>query len=129
MMVANRVVRSFAVLLAVGLLAALLIPLATRPSHADQQTISIAPGDQLTITCTTSLSGTVQGTQSVIACAAPAPTQPPVSGPTITQIKGVQEAGSLSGKANIEAIVSGQNIATVLFKLEGAGQPAVTHTE
>src|SRR6478672_10935917 len=98
MMVANRVVRPFAILLAVGLLAALLIPLATRPSHADQQTISIAPGDQLTITCTTGLNGTVQGTQSVISCAAPAPTQTPAAaGPTITQIKGVQEGGSLSG--------------------------------
>ncbi len=57
MMVANRVVRSFAVRLAVGLLAALLIALATRPSHADQQTISIAPVDQLAITCTIGLSG------------------------------------------------------------------------
>ena len=133
-MVANRVVHSFAVLLAVGLLAALLFPLATRPSHADQQSISIAPGDQLSVTCTTSLGGTVQGTQSVIMCAAPAPTQvpptqAPASGPTITQIKGVQEGGSLGGKANIEAIVGGQNIANVVFKLEGPGQPAVTHTE
>jgi hypothetical protein len=134
MMLANRIVRSFAVLLALGLLAALLVPLATRPSHADQQSVSIAPGDQLAVTCTTSLSGTVQGQQSVITCAAPAatqvpPTQAPASGPTITQIKGVQEGGSLSGKANIEAIVGGSNIATVVFKLEGAGQPAVTHTE
>jgi hypothetical protein len=134
MMTGNRIGRSFAVLLAVGLLAALLFPLATRPSHADQQTISIAPGDQLAVTCTTSLSGTVQGTQSVITCAAPAPTQAPptqapASGPTITQIKGVQEGGTLSGKATIEAIIGGQNITSVVFKLEGAGQPALTHTE
>ncbi len=128
-MVANRILRPFAVLLAVGLLAALLIPLATRPSHADQQTISIAPGEQLTVTCTTNLSGTVQGTQSDIACAAPAPTQTPADGPTITQIKGVQEGGSLSGTVNIEAIVGGQNIATVVFKLESAGQTPVLHTE
>jgi hypothetical protein len=130
MMAANRIIRPFAVLLAVGLLAALLIPLAIRPSHADQQTISIAPGDRLTVTCTTGLSGTIQGTQSVIECAAPAPTQASAaSGPAITQIKGVQDGGTLSGKVNVEAIVSGQNIATVVFKLETAGQQPVIHTE
>src|SRR4051812_32741399 len=130
MMVANRVVRPFAVLLAVGLLAALLIPPATRPSHADQQTISIAPRDRLNVTCTTGFGGRLQGTKSVITCAAPAPTQTPAAaGPAITQLKGVQEGGSLSGKANIEAIVGGPNIASVVFRLEGVGQPAVTHTE
>jgi hypothetical protein len=98
-----------------------LVPFATRSSQAGQQTITLAPGDQLTIICSTGLSGTVQGTQSTIQCAAPPATATPVppAGPVVTGFTGVQEGAMLSGKANIEALVSGQNIARVVFDLVG----------
>jgi glucose/arabinose dehydrogenase len=41
------------------------------------------------------------------------------TGPTISQIKGVQEGQSLAGTAVIEAVVSGQSIAQVNFQLTG----------
>lgn len=139
MQLSTRAARLFAALLALGLLAAALLPLATRHSYADPQSIALAPGDQLTITCATGLSGSVQGTDATINCAAPvataaptaaAPTAAPTTGaPAITAINGVQDGGALSGKVNIEAVVSGEQIAAVVFKLEAAGQPTVTHTE
>jgi hypothetical protein len=77
----NRVIRPFIALLTVGLLAALLIPLATRSSRAAQPTAAGAP--------------------------------------SVTGFSGVQEGQAVTGKAAIEAIVSGTKIARVVFQLDG----------
>jgi hypothetical protein len=125
----HRLIRPFVILLALGLLVAVFAPLATRSSRAGQQSITLAPGDTLTILCSTSLSGTVQGTQSTVNCAAPpaTPTNVPPKGPVVTGFNGAQEGGTLSGKANIEALVTGQNIARVDFNL--TGPQSTQHTE
>ena len=77
----NRIIRPFIALLTVGLLAALLIPLATRSSRAAQPTAA--------------------GT------------------PSVTGFSGVKEGQAVTGKAAIEAIVSGTKIARVVFQLDG----------
>jgi hypothetical protein len=51
----------------------------------------------------------------------------PASGPVITGFNGVQEGQVLSGTVAIEALVSGENIAQVVFQL--AGPRPATHTE
>jgi hypothetical protein len=94
----------------------------------------MAPGDQLTVTCETSLSGTIQGNQATITCAAPEqPTASPEptagGGPTIAELRGVQEGAALSGRVNIEAVVSGDAILRVEFQLTRDGQQVVQHTE
>src|SRR6266545_2575135 len=125
MLLTHRVIRPFAILLAVGLLAALIVPFATRSSKADQQTITIAPGDRVTVVCPTNLSGAVQGQQSTIECAPQAAPQ----GLAIAEVRGINDGGSISGKVNVEAVVTGQNIAAVDFKLDHDGQAPVTYSD
>jgi hypothetical protein len=125
----NRIIRPFIFMLIGSLLTALLIPLATRSSWAGQQSIALAPGDQLTVTCPTGMNGSAPGTQATLACAAPAPTAVPtaVAGPAISGFTGVQEGQSISGKVAIAVQVTGSNIAQVVFQLDGP-KPA-THIE
>ena len=68
---AQRIIRPCIWLLIGSLLTAFLIPLATHSSWASQQNIALAPGDQLTVTCPTSMGGTAPGTQALLTCAAP----------------------------------------------------------
>jgi hypothetical protein len=125
----NRIVRPFIFMLIGGLLTTLLIPLATNSSWAGQQSITMAPGDQITLSCPTRMNGTSPGTQAMLKCAAPQPTAVPttVAGPTISSFSGIQEGQSISGKAAIIAQVAGSNIAKVVFQLDGP-KPA-TFTE
>src|SRR5687767_1495954 len=107
----TRFVRPFALLLALGLLVALIIPAGMRSSHADQRqqdlhrrerTLALAPGHQITITCPTNLSGVVQGQQVTIECAA----SPSSGGPAVTGFNGVQDGQTIGGNVVIEALVS-----------------------
>jgi hypothetical protein len=43
----------------------------------------------------------------------------PSLGPVVTSFKGVQEGQALSGRVAIEAVVTGENIAQVVFQLDG----------
>lgn len=125
-----RIIRPLIVLMALGLLAAALIPFAARGTRAGQQTIALAPGDTLTVTCDQStLSGNIQGKQATLECAplaTPTPTAAP-AGPVVTGFKGVSEGEVLKGRVAIEALVSGQGIARVEFVLQGPKPD--THTE
>src|SRR4051794_30624313 len=117
---ANLIMRPFMFLLIGSLLTALLIPLATRASWAGQQTIALAPGDQITLTCPTGMNGSAAGTQATLQCAAPAPTAvPPATAPTITGFTGVKNGQSLTGVVGIVAQTTGANIAKVAFQLDG----------
>jgi hypothetical protein len=129
MLRSNRIIRPFIYMLIGGLLTALLIPLAARSSWAGQQSIALAPGDQLTVTCPTGMGGAAPGTQAMLTCAAPPPTAVPtkVAGPAITGFSGVQEGQTISGKSAIIAQVAGTNIAKVVFQLDGP--KSATHTE
>ncbi|MEO7912521.1 MAG: hypothetical protein ABIV47_22970 [Roseiflexaceae bacterium] len=108
---------------------AFLLPLATHSSWAGQQSIALAPGDKLTVTCPTGMGGAAPGTQAQLTCAAPPPTAVPttVAGPTITGFSGVQEDQTLSGKIAIIAQIAGDKIAKVVFQLDGP--KPVTFTE
>jgi hypothetical protein len=90
--VAHRVIRPCIWFLIGSLLTALLLPLATYSSWAGQQSIALAPGDQLTVTCPTGMGGAAPGKQAMLTCAAPPPTAAPtaVMGPAITGFSGVQ---------------------------------------
>lgn len=125
----NRFIRPLLVIFTLGLMAALIIPFATRATRADQQTIALPPGKQLVVTCETGLSGDIQGNQATLNCAPlPEPTAPPApSGPQITELRGVSEGAALSGTVNIEAVVQGQDIKRVVFTLNGP-KPTI-HTE
>jgi len=125
----SRIIRPFIFLLIGSLLTALLIPLATHSSWAGQQTIALAPGDQITLTCPTGMNGAAAGTQATLLCAVPAPTAVPtaVAGPTITGFTGVQNGQKISGVVAITAQAAGGNIAKVVFQLDGP--KATTFTE
>jgi hypothetical protein len=121
MLHSNRIVRPLIFMLIGSLLTALLIPLATRSSWAGQQSITLAPGDQIALTCPTGMNGTAPGTQATLKCATPQPTAIPtaVAGPAISSLSGIQDGQVVSGKIAIVAQVSGSNIAQVVFKLDG----------
>ncbi|MEP7187976.1 MAG: Ig-like domain-containing protein, partial [Roseiflexaceae bacterium] len=129
MRAADRIIRPWIWLLIGSLLTVFLIPLATHSSWAGQQSIALAPGDQLTVTCPTGMGGAAPGTQAQLTCAAPPPTAVPTAaaGPSITGFSGVQEGQTLGGKIAIVAQVAGDKIAKVVFQLDGP-KPA-TYTE
>ena len=115
------------------LLAALTLPFAAQSLKAYQQLFTLAPGDRLSVSCETSLSGTVEGKQAALECAAPTAAVTPTAttatpgGPQITALTNLQDGQAVRGTANIEALVSGTNITQVVFRLDGP-KPAV-HTE
>src|SRR3954447_3852525 len=94
----SRIIRPFIFLLIGSLLTALLIPLATRSSWAGQQTIALAPGDQITLTCPTGMNGAAAGTQATLSCAAPAPTAvpAPAAAPRVTGFTGVKDGQKIT---------------------------------
>src|SRR5215213_3132235 len=128
MRAAHRIIRPCIWLLMGSLLTTFLIPLATHSSWAGQQSIALAPGDRLTVTCPTGMGGAAPGTQTQLICAAP-PTAVPsaAAGPAITGFSGVQEGQTLGGKIAITAQVAGDKIVKVVFQLDGP-QP-LTYTE
>src|SRR5438105_2396729 len=111
MLAAHRIIRPCIWFLIGSLLAALLLPLATHSSWASQQSIALAPGDKLTVTCPTGMGGAAPGTQAMLTCAAP-PTVAPtaIAGPAITGFSGVQDGQTIGGKIAIIAQVAGDKI-------------------
>jgi hypothetical protein len=85
--ITTRIIRPFIALLTVGLLAVLLVPLATRSSQA---------------------------------------AQPAAAAPAVTGFKGAVEGQALTGKAAIEATVTGSRIAKVVFQLDGPKSKSYT---
>jgi hypothetical protein len=123
----KQYVRPLLIFLTIGIIAVGLVPLATR---ANQQSFSLSPGDTLSISCETGLSGVVEGAKATIECAAkpaPSPTSAP-AGSVIKQIVGVTEGQELSGRVAIEAKVADpSSIAQVEFYLDGPQK--ATHIE
>lgn len=76
--------RAFGLFFAGALLATLLVPLATRPSRAGQQSLALAPGDSITLTCPSQLSGRARGQQATLSCAATGATATATQAPTST---------------------------------------------
>jgi hypothetical protein len=64
----SKLIKVFGLLLVAGLAIALIVPLATRSSRADQQTFALSAGDQLTITCPTKLEGMRHGKDVMLVC-------------------------------------------------------------
>ncbi len=73
--------RYFAAILTLGLLAALVVPFATMSLRASQQSIALAPGDQLVVSCETVLTDVPGEKTTTLDCAAPTPTPEPISQP------------------------------------------------
>ena len=123
----NRFTRPILLLLSVGMLIVIILPLVT---WANQQTINLAAGDEITITCETLLDGVVEGNEARFTCAAPEPSPTPTpGGPTITSLNGVADGDRLSGTVAIEAIVRGDDIQQVTFNLTGPDATDVIHVE
>lgn len=140
-----RIGRFLPIILAIELVVALLLPLPTPVLRAAQQLVALSPGDELRVTCETTLSGVIEGTQASLSCAAqppatpisstPAPPTPipptlipptpvpptpvPSGGPAVSELRGVREGQALKGTVVIEALVSGQSIKEVIFDLAG----------
>ena len=68
-------------ILTLGLLAALVVPFATMSLRASQQSIALAPGDQLVVSCDTVLTDAPGEKTTTLDCAALPPTPEPVSQP------------------------------------------------
>jgi hypothetical protein len=98
-----------------GLLVALLAPLATYPLRAAQHSLALSPGDQLTITCETRLSASVESSKSIISCAPPSRSPAPL----IESIQGVREGQALRGIVAIEVVPADVEIAQVVFHIHG----------
>ncbi|HEU5089482.1 MAG TPA: hypothetical protein VFT99_18625, partial [Roseiflexaceae bacterium] len=73
--------RYLAAILTLGLLAALVVPFATMSLRASQQSITLAPGDQLVVNCDTVLTDVPGEKTTTLDCAAPTPTPEPISQP------------------------------------------------
>ncbi|MFN8502608.1 hypothetical protein [Kouleothrix sp.] len=89
-------VRSCALLFTGALLATLIIPLATRSSWAGQQSFTLAPGDTITLSCPTKLSGQVRGQQSAVRCAATAATATATIAATATRLPAAPTATTVA---------------------------------
>lgn len=77
-----------ALLFAAALLVTFILPLATSESWAGQQSISLAPGDALTVNCPTNLGGQIQGQQGTLNCG-PGSSPPATAAPVPTASAGV----------------------------------------
>lgn len=108
--------QSIMIVLSIGLLILLLIPLATNTTRANEQVVELAAGEQLVVTCATTLNGDLQTNEGLIACADAEPTN--TTG-LINGLSGVEDGDMVSGTVAIEADVNGDNIAEVVFDLTG----------
>jgi hypothetical protein len=83
----------------------LLLPLAPQSSWANQQSIGLAPGEQVMVTCPTGMRGAAPGTQAKLIYAVPPPTVVPtaIAGLAITGFSGVQDGQTIGGKIAITA--------------------------
>ncbi|MEM8535813.1 MAG: carbohydrate-binding protein, partial [Chloroflexota bacterium] len=117
----KRSFRWFAILFSIFLFGALTIPFATRMSQANDRTMSLTPGETLTINCDTELDTDVQGNQVSLKCA-PLPEEPAATG-----FNGVTSGQLVNGIVNVEALTEGENIQQVKFTLQGPKE--VEHSE
>ncbi|NOK71135.1 MAG: hypothetical protein GFH25_541284n11 [Chloroflexi bacterium AL-N10] len=117
----KRTFRWFAIILSILLFGALIIPFATRMSQANEQTMTLTPGDTLTINCDTELDTDIQGNQVSLKCA-PLPAEPIATG-----FDGLTNGQSVSGMVNVEALTEGENIHQVKFTLQGPKE--IEHVE
>jgi hypothetical protein len=96
-------------------------------SSARQQVMDLPAGDELAVTCATTITSVMEGGKLIVRCApppAPVPTVP-ATGPRLNGLTGVTEGQKLSGTVAIEALASGAK--EVVFKLDGP--KPVQHTE
>ena len=120
--------RWFTLFLSATLLAVLSIPFITQATRANQEQLTLAPGDRLMVRCDTALDATLQGQEGEITCARPLsdPTNA-VDGPVIAGFEGVESGQTISGQVDVEAVVSSQDDVQVRFQLTGPA--SATHTE
>ncbi|MEM8533209.1 MAG: hypothetical protein AAGF95_20380, partial [Chloroflexota bacterium] len=116
--------QSIIVMLSIGLLILLLIPIATNTTRANEQVVELAVGEQLVVTCATTLTSDLRTNEGLIACADADPTS---TADLINGLSGIEDGGMVSGSVAIEADVSGDTIAEVVFDLTGPQDK--THTE
>ncbi|NOK61882.1 MAG: hypothetical protein GFH27_549289n423 [Chloroflexi bacterium AL-W] len=128
MMKLRQHVHILGITLSIGLLIWLLIPIATSTTRANEQTINMAAGNELSITCETTFTADIQDNEGRITCATTEPTTESTdTASLINGLNGVEDGGSVNGTIAIEAEVSGDTIAEVVFAL--TGPESKTHTE
>ena len=120
----KRFTQTLVTLFSFGILAALLIPFTVGANANGPQTIEMAPGERLAITCETELKGGVDGNEAFLECA---DSQEP--GIAITELKGVEEGATLSGTVAIEALVKNENDERIQVGFEVKGSETVRHVE
>lgn len=120
----KRFTQTLVTLFSLGILAALLIPFTVGANANGPQTIEMASGERLAITCETELKGRVDGNEAFLECA-----DSQDSGIAVMELKGVEEGATLSGTVAIEASVKNENDERIRVAFEVKGPESVRHVE